>query len=275
MTCQVLAGTNDLNNMSNKGLKMSKNILADELEAVSRVIGLPICYHDRLGLADLPNSLNIHTHPACWKIKRVSDDPCREFDAGLIHERLANLPEGDIHTCPFGYIEIAVPVMLRDAYAGVLFAGPASLEEDSPAIVAPDQQWLEDRLVILQSLAKKMAAALEEREEERDDRKAIILNLIFQNLEHPLNLADAADALHLSPSRTGHLIKELFDETFPQLINRIKMREAARMLSAGTRPIAEIADALGYSDQNYFSRAFKGLYAMSPREYRKSVSLEA
>lgn len=254
---------------------MSKNVLTDEIEAVSRVIGLPICFHDRLGIAELPESLKIHCHAACWKVKRVSDATCREFDASLIHERLANKPDGDIHICPYNYIEIAVPVLLRDAYAGVLFAGPASMDKNSSAIFAADQQWLEDRLVILQSLAKKMAEALEEREEEKDDRKTVILNMIFRKLDQALNLVDAADALHLSPSRTGHLIRELFGETFPQLVNRIKMREATRMLSAGTRPIAEIADALGYTDQNYFSRTFKNLFSISPREYRKSVSLEA
>ena len=193
----------------------------------------------------------------------------------MVHERLAHCPEGDIHICPFNFIEISVPVLLRDAYAGVLFAGPCSFDENSAAIFAPDRQWLEDRLVILQSLAKKIAASLEEREEGKDNRKTVILNLIHQQLEKALNLADAAEVLHLSPSRTGHLIKELFGETFPQLVNRIKMREAARMLAAGTRPIAEIADALGFFDQNYFSRIFKNLYAMSPREYRKSVRLQA
>lgn len=254
---------------------MSKNILADEIEAVTRVTGLPICYHDRLGIAELPSSLKLHRHAACWKIKRVFDDNCREFDASLIHERLAHRPEGDIHICPYDFTEIAVPVLLRDAYAGVLFAGPCSFDKDSPAIYAPDQQWLEDRLVIMQSLAQKIAATLEEREEGKDDRKTVILNLIHRQMKNPLNLSDAATALHLSPSRTGHLIKELFNETFPQVVNRIKMREAARRLSAGTRPIVEIADSLGYSDQNYFSRAFKSLYAVSPREYRKSVSLQA
>ena len=251
------------------------NSIANEIEAVIRVIGLPICYHDRLGISGIPKSLAIHCHPACLKIKRNFDIKCRNYDIGFVHERLANHPEGEIHQCPFGLTEIAVPVLLRDAYAGVLFAGPCCFENGDGGIFVPEMRWLEDRQVVLQSLAVKIATALETIQGEKDDRKSMILDMIYQNMGSGVNLVDAAQVLHLSPSRTGHLVKELFDETFPQLVNRIKMREAARMLSAGAKTIFEISELLGFRDQNYFSRAFRSIYNMSPRDYRKSVCLQA
>ena len=254
---------------------MTKNSIGNEIEAVIRVIGLPICYHDRLGISGLPKSLAIHCHLSCLKIKRYSDKKCSDYDAGFIHERLANHPEGEIHQCPFGLTEIAVPVLLRDAYAGVLFAGPCCFDNGDSAILVPDMRWLEDRQVILQALAVKIAFALEAIQGKQDDRKSMILNMIYKKMNSGIQLADAADVLHLSPSRTGHLVKELFDETFPQLVNRIKMREAARMLSAGEKSIFEIAESFGFSDQNYFSRAFRSVHTLSPREYRKQIQIQA
>lgn len=255
---------------------MADNLIGNEIEAVSRVIGLPICYHNRLGNPAVPSSLILHRHPACLKIKRHSDHICREFDVGIVHSRLTNHPEGEIHQCPFGFTEISVPVLLRDVYAGVLFAGPCCFENNGTgAILIPDMQWLEDRRIVLQALARKIVFFLENLQGTSDDRKSIILNMIYKNMRKAITLSDAAKTLHLSPSRTGHLIKELFNETFPHLVNRIKMREAARMLSAGGKSISEIAEWLGFRDQNYFSRAFKDAYAMSPRQYRKSVDIQA
>jgi AraC-like DNA-binding protein len=255
-----------------------KQIVFD-IKAVSRTIGLPICFHNRLSFKGVPSFLSMHCHPACLRIKRKLGQQCVAFDAGLIHSRLAGYPEGEIHQCPFGFYEIAVPVILRADYGGILFAGPCSLEKSNkiipPPISVPDFQWLEDRLVILQALAIKIASLVDDAEEEPDDRKSLILNTIIKKIDKGIQLSDTAEALHLSPSRTGHLVKELFGETFPQLVNRIKMREAARMLSVGERPVSEISETVGFSDQNYFSRAFKSVYEMCPREYRKTIRIQA
>ena len=53
-------------------------------------------------------------------------------------------------------------------------------------------------------------------EGEPNNRKAHIMNAIIKKSNQPIQLSDIAKAIHLSPFRAGHLIKELFNETFPE-----------------------------------------------------------
>jgi AraC-like DNA-binding protein len=48
------------------------------------------------------------------------------------------------------------------------------------------------------------------------------------------------------------------------------MNYAARLLETTSLNVKEIADVLGYDDPFYFSRLFKSVNGLAPREYRKS-----
>ena len=259
-------------------MNLIQNIISD-IKAVSRAIKLPICFHSRLPFEGIPQSITTHSHPACVHIKKKYTARCVAYDIGLIHSRLMNHSEGEIHQCPFGFHEIAVPIVLHSGYGGVLFGGPCRLSSCDKSTISPIEipniEWLEDRMVVVQSLATKIASMVNIAEGEPKNRKAHIMNAIIKNNNQPIQLSDIAKIIHLSPSRTGHLIKELFNETFPELVNRIKMNEATRLLLAGNRSISNIAESLGYRDPNYFSRVFSEVYEISPRKYRKKSQLEA
>ena len=47
------------------------------------------------------------------------------------------------------------------------------------------------------------------------------------------------------------------------------MAHAASLLQNPNHSIQAIADTLGYSNANYFSKAFKKHYSLSPSEYRE------
>ena len=259
-------------------MNLIKNIISD-IKAVSRAIKLPICFHSNLPYKGIPQSLSIHSHPACVHIKEKYTARCVAYDIGLIHSRLMNNSEGEIHQCPFGFYEIAVPVVLQSGYGGVLFAGPCCLSSNDTHTISPieipNTEWLKDRMVVVQSLAIKIASIVNLSEGEPNDRKDQIMNAIIKKNNQPIQLSDIAKVINLSPSRTGHLIKELFNETFPGLVNRIKMHEARRLLLVGNRSISNISESLGYRDSNYFSRVFSDYYQISPREYRKMNQIEA
>ena len=51
------------------------------------------------------------------------------------------------------------------------------------------------------------------------------------------------------------------------------MIKAAELLSMTRYSVGEIANAVGYPNQLHFSRAFKGVYGVSPRNWRKENSI--
>ena len=50
-----------------------------------------------------------------------------------------------------------------------------------------------------------------------------------------------------------------------------RMTKAAEMLRMTNLPVAEIGRQVGYPDQLHFSRAFKSIYGLSPRNWKKEI----
>jgi len=75
----------------------------------------------------------------------------------------------------------------------------------------------------------------------------------------------------LALSRTALFakIKGVFGQTPTELIQGIRLREAARMLAECPElKIAEIADRVGINSLQYFGKLFKARYGCTPSEYR-------
>lgn len=53
------------------------------------------------------------------------------------------------------------------------------------------------------------------------------------------------------------------------LINRIRIEQAMRLLTDTDIPIAEVSERIGFSNARYFSTCFKQFTSMAPREYRE------
>ena len=54
-----------------------------------------------------------------------------------------------------------------------------------------------------------------------------------------------------------------------QLITKLRVEEAARLLRSEQLSISEIAAQVGIPDFNYFSKVFKKVTNLSPTAYRK------
>jgi AraC-like DNA-binding protein len=63
------------------------------------------------------------------------------------------------------------------------------------------------------------------------------------------------------------------DATYSDLITELRYERAARLLRESNATVLEIALEVGYEDPSHFSRAFKRIAGVSPREYRHQQSL--
>ncbi|MBN1697230.1 MAG: helix-turn-helix transcriptional regulator [Spirochaetales bacterium] len=84
-----------------------------------------------------------------------------------------------------------------------------------------------------------------------------------------ISLVKMGHDLGLSPTRISFLVKREFGLSFKQMLNKIRLTEAKRLLAETDRQIIDIAFAVGYNDRSYFYKVFLKNEGISPSDFRK------
>lgn len=97
-------------------------------------------------------------------------------------------------------------------------------------------------------------------------RKA--LKLIEQDISAEHTLSTLAGTLKTNKSYLARIFKQTTGFSAVEYIRQRRCEIAAAMLLSTEMPINEIAQNVGYVDQNYFSRCFKKHFGVSANKYR-------
>lgn len=103
------------------------------------------------------------------------------------------------------------------------------------------------------------------------DYKGKIIREVKEYIEKnyaEIKLADAAAHVNLSTSYLSVLFSAEAGMSFSEYVQRVRLQEAARLLSETYGKIYEISERVGYNNSKNFTRAFRKFYGMSPRDYR-------
>ncbi len=92
--------------------------------------------------------------------------------------------------------------------------------------------------------------------------------LMLQRLHGQLDLDEMAASVNLSRFYFAKKYKQLTGRSPIEQFIHLKMEQACYLLDMSERQIREIARQLGYDDPYYFSRLFRKVIGMSPREYQ-------
>ena len=95
------------------------------------------------------------------------------------------------------------------------------------------------------------------------------LAYIDNNYMHDISVEDIAESSGLNRSYFGKIFRESVGKTPQEFLIGYRMIKAAELLRQTQYPVGEIGCAVGYPNQLHFSRAFKSVYGMSPRNWRK------
>lgn len=98
--------------------------------------------------------------------------------------------------------------------------------------------------------------------------KRLLKNSVYSRL----TVGDVCRRLNYSRAYVSRAFSEAYGKTIVEYYTEKKISEAKKLLKAGDRSIAEIATLLCFGDPRYFSRVFKKITGMTPREYTRSVS---
>jgi AraC-like DNA-binding protein len=102
----------------------------------------------------------------------------------------------------------------------------------------------------------------------RRDALARVMRHVREHLQQRIQLADAAAAAELSPNYLAHLIKKETGKTFVDLVTERRMEKACELLAHTTDRVGDVAAAVGYPDDAYFTRRFRQRFGLTPTQYR-------
>jgi PAS domain S-box-containing protein len=102
-------------------------------------------------------------------------------------------------------------------------------------------------------------------------RLAGALERIHADFREPLTIADLAGDAGLSAYQFDRRVRRLFGVSAGQLLDKVRLDEAVRLLRETAQPIATVALAVGYGDQSAFARRFRQSSGLTPRQFRTAA----
>lgn len=108
------------------------------------------------------------------------------------------------------------------------------------------------------------------RAKKRTYKDRVIINVqkyILNHIEEKLTLNEVSDLFGLSPNYLSALFKRSCNVGFSEYITQNKVAKAKHLLLEQNRKIYEVADDLGFESAFYFSKVFKKVEGISPREF--------
>lgn len=94
------------------------------------------------------------------------------------------------------------------------------------------------------------------------------LSFIEQNFQNDISVEDIAAFCNLNRSYFGKIFKGAVGQNPQEFLIHYRMSKAAELLKLTELSVGDIGNAVGYSSQLHFSRAFKMVYGVSPKHWR-------
>lgn len=145
--------------------------------------------------------------------------------------------------------------------------------------------WLVFAIVLIRRYIKVLTLELKERvkqdqpliaykklsiEPQKDKEKSALLRYIATEYANPeLSLEMAVATLGINRTKVNDLLKEELGLTFSSYLNKLRLTEAARLLSENEEAnVSEIAYSVGYNNVSYFNKLFKQEYGCAPKTFK-------
>ena len=131
---------------------------------------------------------------------------------------------------------------------------------------------LADILEWLGSFEKKLCKLLDDRKENRSDKLVEqAKRYIGGHYQSKLTLTEIAEVLNISAGHLSITFKKFTGMTLSDYIANVKIEHAKELIDTHQYLMYEISDMLGFDNPYYFSKVFKKVTGMSPREHEKRM----
>jgi two-component system response regulator YesN len=94
------------------------------------------------------------------------------------------------------------------------------------------------------------------------------IDFIEANYDKPITLSEISKAAFLSVSRLSHLFKEQMGITLIDYVTNVRINHSKELLLSTDKSCTNICFEVGYNNQSYFTRTFKQIVGLTPRQFR-------
>lgn len=244
--------------------------------------------------------------------KRLGEVTGKHYSLEHFFERCHRIGVGtgnSIYSCPFGLVNVLVPIFDSGRYIAALQIGPFLLQDSEDLLVkhglseidisSPDEALMKltqflrglpkgntDYLLALTRMTRALlsddeidiklmmpANAEQAQASESGDLDLIyaIQQFVSNHYADPdISLEMVAKHVYIHPSYVSHIFSDQFRIGFRDYINSLRIKRAKELLLSTSKPIGEICRIIGYSDHSYFNKVFRTREGMTPTAYRNS-----
>ena len=98
----------------------------------------------------------------------------------------------------------------------------------------------------------------------------MIMRYLDENIYTDFSLDDSAETFFISPSNLVKIFKAKYNTTPMSFVRDRRIKLAKYYLRKTDLSVSQIADLVPPGNTKYFSKLFKNLTGMTPREYRNA-----
>lgn len=289
------------------GLKNYLDILTKDYNLRIAIKDFKGIFND-IKMYDTLKTYSVHKAAYCMAIKDNEKlwKYCR-YNNKLIEKKLSSSPEPFFGTCYAGVNEFIYPIMCKEEIIGAITIGGKPIEE----MLVEERLWrikknnvidieglidlyhksnvelivtvkeLNNLLGIISDHISLMYANYQK--DEIDNEHVVgfgesyiishAVEYIHQHFQEDLRVSKLTAFCHCSRSYLSHNFKKYLGVSVKHYINQVRVDEAKKRLTSRKVSISHLAYELGFKDSNYFSKVFKDIEGISPRNYIKRLNI--
>ena len=143
-----------------------------------------------------------------------------------------------------------------------------SLQQGRRMSAAISEEFLVDNL---RGMSERQRITLRQKIGTSQPKLTEAVILMENNLEEVLSTTELANYVKVSKRQLECLFKTYLDYTPMQYYLKLRLRNAKRLLLQTDKAVTEISICCGFKSSPHFSKSYKDLFSISPRDERRQI----
>jgi len=125
--------------------------------------------------------------------------------------------------------------------------------------------------LFIELIRSKTNIQINETNDISDDKVKEICRYLNENFKEKIRLSEICFLFGTNTTTLCNKFRSAYGETVVSYINRLKIKEAKKLMRSGNYNLTEISSIVGFSSVHYFSKVFKQYENQSPTNYNKTI----